>query len=114
MAAGATGVYLDMAANTEVYLCHAANHGHVAGDPLVYQNEMKDLMDMIRDDGGIRPLVNFLTCAARPRSALEPLRLRTPLLLASLFFLLAHPLRSSRLRSSSYTLRASAASLSSR
>lgn len=52
-AAGATGVYLDMAANTEVYLCHAANHGHVAGDPLVYQNEMKDLMDMIRDDGGI-------------------------------------------------------------
>jgi Domain of unknown function (DUF6259)/D-glucuronyl C5-epimerase, beta-sandwich domain len=51
--AGAAGIYYDMAANASPKLCYDSNHSHDAGDPLVWQNGVRSIMQYIKDDGGI-------------------------------------------------------------
>ncbi|MCP4747820.1 MAG: hypothetical protein GY874_17035 [Desulfobacteraceae bacterium] len=51
--AGASGIYYDMAAEQSPYLCYNSSHSHVPGDPLVFQQGVRSILQYIKDDGGI-------------------------------------------------------------
>ncbi|MFA6104825.1 MAG: DUF6259 domain-containing protein [Victivallaceae bacterium] len=51
--AGSAGIYYDMAANQKPLLCYDATHSHDAGDPLVWQNGVRSIMQYITNSGGI-------------------------------------------------------------
>ncbi|MCF6174309.1 MAG: DUF6259 domain-containing protein [Victivallaceae bacterium] len=54
---GWQGIYYDMAAFTAPILCYAANHTHDAGDPLVWQDGIRDILSTLESDNQTKELL---------------------------------------------------------
>jgi Domain of unknown function (DUF6259)/D-glucuronyl C5-epimerase, beta-sandwich domain len=56
---GWQGIYYDMAAFTAPTLCYNTSHTHDAGDPLVWQNGIRDILNTLRTDSQTKDLLIF-------------------------------------------------------